>query len=88
MKTIQNFFLKTYGVYKPCKRPVRNPDFESPSGSQYWFGENKNGKYIIRSSNHWGKAKGCYWDLKNAETYRLEEPVCGKIYLHQFKKRK
>lgn len=51
----ENFFISTKATFKACKTPKRKPDFESESGSRYWYGENKQGKYVIRESDHWSK---------------------------------
>lgn len=67
-----NFMDNTKVLFYGCKMPKRNPDYISPSGSKYWFGENKVGQYVIRASNHWvcvNKKKyklsigSCYWML-------------------------
>ncbi|MDR1561111.1 MAG: hypothetical protein LBS23_02020 [Holosporaceae bacterium] len=48
-----NFYTKTVADFKGCKKPKRTPDYISKSGSQYWYGEDKKGHYVIRYSNHW-----------------------------------
>lgn len=48
-----NYFLETYAVFKGCKPPLRDPDYVSPSGSEYWYGTNRKGEYVIRYSDHW-----------------------------------
>ena len=54
-----NYFLSTKVVFKGCKIPKRNPDYISIDkkfndiSSKYWYGEDTNGKYVIRQSNHW-----------------------------------
>jgi hypothetical protein len=68
--------------------------------SEYWYGEDKKGKYVIRSSNRWSnrnneteckKISTCVWDLyipryksKNKESYAI---TSGKIYLSDLKPR-
>jgi len=44
----------------------RNPDFTSTTGdgsfnSEYWFGEDENGGYVIRHADHWGIVQNCAW---------------------------
>ncbi len=55
MYTSTSFFTNTQAVFKACKTPKRVPNFVSPSGSQYWYGEDKVGAYVIRQSDHWSK---------------------------------
>ena len=47
------FYQNTKATFRGCQVPKRQPDYISDSGSKYWYGENKNGKYLIRLSNHW-----------------------------------
>ncbi len=52
--TFDNFFERTSAVFEQLKqRPDKNPDYWSPSGSMYWYGEDEGGKYVIRESDHW-----------------------------------
>ncbi len=58
MITIDNFFIATYALFKICKTPKRKADYTSYSkwgdvSSQYWYGEDKNGRFVIRKSDHW-----------------------------------
>jgi len=60
MITKENFFMNTFALYKICKRPKRKPDYISYNknyggmvSSEYWYGSDKNGDFVIRSSNHW-----------------------------------
>ena len=81
MITFDNFYIKTYACYKGCKTPKRQPDFTSDSGSKYWYGQNKNGDYVIRRSNHWGRFLTVHWKLKT--NYR-GIAKSGKCYLKDF----
>lgn len=38
---INNFHINTSVIFKGCKKPTRNPDFISDSGSCYWYGKIK-----------------------------------------------
>ncbi|MDP3836841.1 MAG: hypothetical protein Q8Q67_01955 [bacterium] len=75
-----NFYLGTKCRFKGCKKPKRKADYTSYNrdqeiSSEYWYGEDKNGKYVIRCSKHWsrtnsigellccGKIASCYWWL-------------------------
>lgn len=62
-RTISNFNNNSFTTFKECKTPNRHPDFISLSGSRYWYGSNKNGQYVIRQSDHWGKVSSCVWKL-------------------------
>ena len=69
--------------------------------SKYWYGKDKNGKYVIRSSGHWSKRNNvleveairtCYWELYSPRTkqkciknIRTNEFYAGKAYLSWFK---
>jgi len=58
MITHENFHIATRLVFKACKTPKHPPDYTSNSGSKYWYGKNKRGLYVIRSSDHWCKYQG------------------------------
>lgn len=91
------FFLGTKARFKGCKRPKRNPDYISRDrygdiSSEYWYGLNKKGPFVIRSSNHWSnsnikesvfsckKIRSCYWYLvTNSSTSQA-----GKAYFSDF----
>lgn len=72
-----NFFHNTRGSWKACKKPKRSSDFisynkhllknfgEKVISSEYWYGEDKKGEYVIRSSQHWGGCAGCWWSFYN-----------------------
>jgi hypothetical protein len=51
--TINNYFTQTKASFRACKKPLRKPDYQSKSGSQYWYGSNSKGQYVIRESDHW-----------------------------------
>ncbi len=52
--TYDNFFDGTSAIFKPItKIPTSKADYTSRSGSRYWYGEDKRGKYVIRRSDHW-----------------------------------
>lgn len=89
MITINNYFSGTIATFKGCKTPKREPDYISYMkfrdeitdivSYRYWYGDDKNGTYVIRESNHWCNYKkftydwkhfgckniaSCYWRLK------------------------
>ena len=45
-----NFFENTMVTYEECEPLKRKPDFESYSGSCYWYSK----KGVVRRSDHWG----------------------------------
>jgi len=62
-----NFFENTMVTYEECDPIKRKPDFESYSGSCYWYSK----KGVIRRSDHWGCGiVNCDWALhrKNGKT--------------------
>lgn len=83
--SFDDFFVKTAVTFKGCKTPKRKPDYISSDpmwgliSSQYWYGKDSHGEYVIRCSDHWemyfsfegGKNKqcnsigGCRWHLKS-----------------------
>jgi len=87
--TQDNFYLGTKARFKGCKKPKREADFTSYGrsediSSEYWYGADKYGKYVIRCSHHWSnsnneqvysckKIKSCYWwivtNCKNSYIY-------------------
>lgn len=88
--TQDNFYLGTKCCFKGCKRPKRAANFTSYNRheeihSEYWYGEDKKGKYVIRCSDHWSKSNNeevfscekissCYWWITTN---------CKKIYFHE-----
>lgn len=100
MITFENYFMNTEAVFKGCKIPKREPDFISKSGSKYWYGINKTGKFVIRFSDHWVKIKrigsnqikldcnriaSCMWHIKTNFKQKDENYIAGKCYLSDFK---
>jgi len=74
--TYKSFFLSTFAIFKECNTPKRKPDYVSRDkkgriSSEYWYGSNKQGEYVIRRSNHWSS----YIDNKNTTTIQ----GCGTI---------
>ncbi|MBP3891924.1 MAG: hypothetical protein J6D29_07105 [Solobacterium sp.] len=56
-----NFFDSTVAIFEEVEKPKRKPDFESDSGSRYWYSK----KGLLRGSNHWGcRIVNCDWALK------------------------
>ena len=56
--TFDNFYKDTKAVFEGTERPKGKPDYTSYSGSEYWYGEDNGGKYVVRGSDHWsGKFK-------------------------------
>ena len=51
--TFDNFYKDTKAVFEGTERPKGKPDYTSYSGSEYWYGEDKSGKYVVRGSDHW-----------------------------------
>lgn len=53
-----NFFMGTSAFWRSCDEPLGLPDYESDSGSQYWYTADG----VIRGSNHWGTGIcSCDW---------------------------
>lgn len=98
--TFDNYFDSTAAIFKACKMPKREADYESDSGSRYWYGENKRGKYVIRLSNHWTrcnhksrvckKIASCQWQIVGLlKEYSIPFEYLGfvgKCYLSTFHK--
>lgn len=84
MKTFQNFYEETYGIWKICPEPNRTPDFKSEkSASKYW----DCGEYVVRKSNHWGVVGSCFWRIdgtKKKQVLNLEQAVCAMIHYKDF----
>lgn len=55
-----NFYDGTNANFTRCEIPTTTPDFESNSGSKYWYTESG----VIRVSTHWGFGiSSCNWHL-------------------------
>ena len=56
-----NFFDSTVAMFYETSKPRRKADFNSPSGSRYWYSK----KGLIRGSDHWvNRVANCDWALK------------------------
>jgi hypothetical protein len=56
-----NFYINTFCVFREiAERLVAKPDYISKSGSVYFFSE----EGVYRSSDHWGRAANCKWQLE------------------------
>ena len=51
--TFDNFYKDTKAVFEGTERPKGKPEYTSYSGSEYWYGEDNGGKYVVRGSDHW-----------------------------------
>ena len=98
MQNIKNtdfgtFFHATKGTWKRCNKPKRKPDYVSKRkymgietkciSSQYWYGSDSKGDYIIRQSDHWGNVATCFWLLTKGRESEKTTLKCGKIYINQ-----
>ena len=73
--TFDNFYKDTKAVFEGTERPKGKPDYTSYSGSEYWYGEDKGGKYVVRGSDHWsGEFK-----VKNGERTNVGRNHYSKI---------
>jgi hypothetical protein len=104
-----NFFKHTSAVFKGCKKPKRKADYisydrfylenyaEKIPSSYYWYGQDKNGSFVIRYSSHWVNLSNftdknvkkdckniasCIWGIKTNQT---EKTYAGKAYFKDFK---
>lgn len=105
--TFDNYFKGTKGVFVETTRPEREPDYISRKcgtdeiSSQYWYGKDEGGEYVVRASDHWshngicGNIASCYWFFlpANAEEIGFSAGMgwwtkavsYGKIYLKDLK---
>jgi hypothetical protein len=66
MITFDNFFKNTFARFKVCKVPKRPSDFKSVNkysgevSSEYWYGKDSIGEYVIRYSDHWVRQPMCF----------------------------
>lgn len=75
--SFKNFFIGTTANFLSIEKkelPQREPDFESKSGSQYWY----EGKSVYRYSSHFNRSvASCSWFLDNASYQgRYKAGVC------------
>lgn len=87
-----NYFLSTRCRFKACRRPRRKPDYESNSGSRYWYTD----VGVYRESAHWSRIYGidtddlwftnltecnrvasCFWILEIHDASREHVTGCG-----------
>lgn len=67
--TYGNFYDYTKATFNEVEKPAREADYTSNSGSQYWYGEDKNGQYVVRGSNHWSGIGRDQEDLDRGRTF-------------------
>lgn len=81
--TIDNFFIRTWGVFNELKAlPVGYKNFFESRGSEYFTNEDKT--KIVRVSDHWGfNIRFCAWFLKEVGQTKFE-----KISSWRWKKKK
>jgi hypothetical protein len=90
MIDLNNFYLATFGNFKRCKVPKRKPDFFSLNkvtgkvSSRYWYGQDSEGLFVVRLSDHWGKVASCRW-LLGGTTENFPYHQCGKTYCSAMK---
>jgi hypothetical protein len=70
----------TRGTFRGCKKPKRKPDYGSASGSQYWYGTDKKGDYVIRCSNHWTNVCVIYDKKVNSYTNRNCKRIATSLW--------
>ena len=64
-----NFFISTFANFEKCEMPTGKADFESNSGSKYFYSD----LGVTRISNHFGQSiASCSW-LLNDNEYQGEE---------------
>jgi hypothetical protein len=71
MTNKDNFFLNTIAEFKAVAKnlvKINKPDYESVSGSKYWYTQ----KGVYRYSDHWGNVASCYWELKTPSRSDVE----------------
>lgn len=95
-----NYYLSTRCTFKACRRPRREPDYESDSGSRYWYTD----KGVYRESTHWSgyigvdtddieytafieckRVASCFWLLKINDISRQRITFCGFAPWSKFK---
>lgn len=57
--TKETFMLATKATFDVVRKPRRQPDYVSDSGSQYWYQNDG----VIRFADHWGPVATCNWNL-------------------------
>ena len=87
-----NYYISTRCRFKACRRPKRDPDYESESGSRYWYTD----KGVYRESCHWSRIYGtnagdlwftnleecnrvanCFWIFEIHDTSNSRVTYCG-----------
>lgn len=71
-----SFMHSTEATFSKAKRPNREPDYTSRSGSMYWYED----EGVYRESDHWGKGvASTNWYLKGQSKKQLAENYTGGI---------
>ena len=88
----ENYYISTRCKFKACRRPRREPDYESDGGSRYWYTD----AGVYRESCHWSRIYGvdtddlwftnltecnrvssCFWILEIHDASRKHITGCG-----------
>ncbi len=87
--TMADFHKRTAAVFVPTERPQREPDYISKKrdgegvSSEYWYGEDENGEYVIRNSDHWSgvsqSGNGLFYPLIRALSSHYSPRARGYI---------
>lgn len=75
----ENFCKDTWAIFNSARRPKRDPDYISESGSLYWYTQ----KGVYRCSNHWVniilKSEESIYFPSDEELKESEINSCSKI---------
>jgi len=96
-KRLPNYVSKRTGYHNGYEWVILPLNKQTVS-SEYWYAEDKQGKYVIRSSNHWSnrndnveckKVASCKWSIhiprNRSNKLKKYKSTCGKAYLQDFK---
>jgi len=67
--TEADFFEGTKANFTSCEIPSKKPDYESKSGSVYWY--SKDG--VVRAADHWLGVASCKWILDGQDEYAINK---------------
>lgn len=86
---LNNYFFHTSAVFTEVNKPDTTPNYSSNSDSDYWYGRDKNGVFVIRKSDHWGSdVASCDWyiagDTKLNSFDDKKGVRYGKAYIKNF----
>lgn len=80
-----NFWDETVAHWVPTNeipevKPFYTSMWDGEISSEYWHGNDSDGDYVIRRSQHWNKVSNCIWTIEEQGFFLLHLSDRGKCH--------